>query len=34
MDATPLTLGQVFGGYAHQVAHAQEAIQEHAAASI
>jgi len=26
MDATPLTLGQVFGGYAHQVAHAQEAI--------
>lgn len=27
MDATPLTLGQVFGGYAHQVAHAQEAIQ-------
>ena len=27
MDATPLTLGQVFSGYAHQVAHAQEAIQ-------
>ncbi|MYF98048.1 class II fumarate hydratase [Candidatus Poribacteria bacterium] len=27
MDATPLTLGQVFGGYAHQVAYAQEAIQ-------
>lgn len=27
MDATPLTLGQVFGGYAHQVAQAQEAIQ-------
>ena len=27
MDATPLTLGQVFGGYAHQVAHAQKAIQ-------
>lgn len=27
MDATPLTLGQVFGGYAHQVAHAQVAIQ-------
>ena len=26
MDATPLTLGQVFGGYAQQVAHAQEAI--------
>ena len=27
MDATPLTLGQVFGGYTHQVAHAREAIQ-------
>ena len=27
MDATPLTLGQVFSGYAHQVTHAQEAIQ-------
>ena len=27
MDATPLTLGQVFSGYAHQVAHAQEAIE-------
>ena len=26
MDATPLTLGQVFSGYAQQVAHAQEAI--------
>ena len=26
MDATPLTLGQVFSGYAHQVAHGQEAI--------
>lgn len=27
MDATPLTLGQVFSGYAHQVEHAQETIQ-------
>lgn len=27
MDATPLTLGQVFSGYAQQVAHAREAIQ-------
>ncbi len=26
MDATPLTLGQVFSGYAQQVAHAREAI--------
>ncbi len=28
MDATPLTLGQVFSGYAHQMAHAQEAIRD------
>ena len=28
MDATPLTLGQVFSGYTHQVAHAQEAIRD------
>lgn len=26
MDATPLTLGQVFSGYTQQIAHAQEAI--------
>lgn len=26
MDATPLTLGQVFSGYAHQIGHAQKAI--------
>ena len=28
MDATPLTLGQVFSGYAHQMAHAQKAIRD------
>ncbi len=28
MDATPLTLGQVFSGYAHQMAHAQETIKD------
>ena len=28
MDATPLTLGQVFSGYAQQLAHAQTAIQQ------
>ena len=28
MDATPLTLGQVFSGYVQQIAHAQEAIRD------
>ncbi len=28
MDATPLTLGQVFSGYAQQLAHAQQAISD------